>query len=133
MPNRPNATDLIEIALKTFNDNILPEVASEQRYSALMIANALSIAGRELNKGEEQSRIILEALQTLFSEKENKDKRDIDGLALYKEIEDLERQLCDDIARGTFDADFKPLMTCLKTVVHARLAISNPKLLVAGA
>ena len=129
MRDEPNAMDLLEIALKTFNENILSEVSPEQRYSALMIANALSIAGRELNKGEEQSRIILEALQTLFGEKEKKDKRDIDGLALYKEIEDVERQLCDDIARGTFDADFKPLMTCLKTVVHARLAISNPKLL----
>jgi len=130
MRDEPNAMDLLEIALKTFNENILPEVSPEQRYSALMIANALSIAARELNEGEEQGRMILKALQTLFGEKET---CGIEGIALYEEIEDLERQLCDDIARGKYDTDFKPLMTCLKTVVHARLAISNPKLLAAGA
>lgn len=130
MRNRPNTSDLLEIALKTFNETILPDVGSEQRYSALMIANALSIAGRELNEGKEQGWKILEALQILLGEK---DKHDIEESALYEEIGDLERQLCDDIAHGKYDSDFEPLMTCLQTIVRARLAISNPKLLVAGA
>lgn len=44
----PDAAGLVAIALQAFRDEILPVVPAEQRLTALMIANALGIAGREL-------------------------------------------------------------------------------------
>jgi hypothetical protein len=46
--DRPDAAELIAIALARFRDEILSVVPAEQRLTALMIANALGIAGREL-------------------------------------------------------------------------------------
>jgi hypothetical protein len=45
--DRPDAAELIAIALARFRAEILPVVPAEQRLTALMIANALGIAGRE--------------------------------------------------------------------------------------
>ncbi len=46
--DEPDARGLVAIALQTFRDSILPAVPAERRFEALMIANALSIAEREL-------------------------------------------------------------------------------------
>ena len=46
--DEPDARGLVAIALQTFRDSILPVVPAERRFEALMIANALSIAEREL-------------------------------------------------------------------------------------
>ena len=46
--DEPDARGLVAIALQSFRDSILPVVPAEQRFEALMIANALSIAEREL-------------------------------------------------------------------------------------
>src|SRR4051812_50105038 len=46
--DEPDARGLVAIALQTFQGSILPAVPAERRFEALMIANALSIAEREL-------------------------------------------------------------------------------------
>jgi hypothetical protein len=46
--DRPDAAELIAVALARFRAEILTVVPAEQRLTALMIANALGIAGREL-------------------------------------------------------------------------------------
>src|SRR3954462_5447430 len=44
----PAARGLVAIALQSFQESILSAVPAERRFEALMIANALSIAEREL-------------------------------------------------------------------------------------
>lgn len=126
MSDQPAAAGLLDMALKTFKEDILPNVAPEKRYSALMIANALSIAGRELTELEDQALTILKSLQTLLGEEK---QTDVEGRMLYQRIDALEHKLCDEIAQGKYDDNRNDLMACLKTLVHARLAISNPKIL----
>ena len=46
--DEPDARGLVSIALQTFRDSVLPAIPAERRFEALMIANALSIAEREL-------------------------------------------------------------------------------------
>lgn len=108
--DQPDARGLVEIALKTLREVVLPAVPAEQRFSALMIANALSIAERELAGGAGPA----EQLKRLLGE---------DG-----DADTLSRRLCAAIAQGRFDgrADLRPV---LWEVVRARLAVSNPKYL----
>ena len=47
----PDARDLVAIALRSFREAILPVVPANQRFTALMIANALGVAERELAAG----------------------------------------------------------------------------------
>lgn len=43
---RPDAADLLETARSVLLDEIVPSLAGPARYKALMIANAMAIAGR---------------------------------------------------------------------------------------
>lgn len=49
MTDRPDARELLEIARATFMAEVLPLLPPDQRLSALMVANALGIAARELS------------------------------------------------------------------------------------
>ncbi len=128
MRDLPDASGLLAIALKSYEEDVLPVVGPEKRYQALMIANALAIAGREIEDSDRQARASLEALQGILDEK---GRADADGKELHARIESLERRLCDEIARGRFDGKRTALVDCLKAILRARLAISNPKILAA--
>ncbi|WP_448187326.1 DUF6285 domain-containing protein [Azospirillum sp. sgz301742] len=108
--DQPDAAGLIAIALKTFRDVVLPAVPAEQRFPALMIANALSIAERELKGGADAT----DSLKRLLGE---------DG-----DADTLSRRLCAAIAEGRFD-DRPDLRPVLWEIARARLAVSNPKYL----
>ncbi|MFX8324082.1 hypothetical protein ABTL43_20040, partial [Acinetobacter baumannii] len=46
----PDAAGLIAIALHTYRETVLPVVPADRRFAALMIANALAIAQRQLTE-----------------------------------------------------------------------------------
>jgi hypothetical protein len=99
--DEPDARGLVSIALRTFRDSVLPAVPAERRFEALMIANALGIAERELAAkpdAAQEARI---------------------------------PQLCSDIDAGAYDAPERQadLRKVLWELTRARLAISNPRLL----
>ncbi len=48
MRDDPSGADLIEAARKALTDEILPSLTGRPRYVALMVANALGIAAREI-------------------------------------------------------------------------------------
>ena len=52
MRNRPNAADLLAIARKTFLSSLVPHLPDEDRYTALMVANAMANAEREIAAGD---------------------------------------------------------------------------------
>ena len=53
MRDRPNGADLLAIARDTYLDEVLPHVPKEKRYAGLMVANAMAIARREIESGDE--------------------------------------------------------------------------------
>jgi hypothetical protein len=109
----PDAFALLDIAAATLRRDVLPHLPSEGRYAALMVANALAIAERELRGLDESGRAMLLALAPLYGE-------DADDA--------LQHRLCIEIATGAFDGDVQDtLMESLEAIVRARLAIANPK------
>ena len=52
MNDRPDARNLLETARNVFIAEILPALPAASRYTALMIANAMAIAQREIAAGD---------------------------------------------------------------------------------
>src|SRR5690606_21329135 len=48
MNNRPYGNELLDVARRTLLDELLPLLPGEKAYEALMVANAMAIASREL-------------------------------------------------------------------------------------
>lgn len=115
----PGARDLVAIALRSFREAILPVVPADQRFTALMIANALGVAERELAAGTAAEPTLAAAVGGLLGE---------DG-----DLPDLLPRLCTAIDAGRFDAPDRQaaLRAVLKDITRARLALSNPKRLAA--
>lgn len=127
MRANPDARGLLNIALETFRTDLLPHIPPAHRYTALMIANALAIAERELNGLDEAGHAMLAALAPLYGEDAD---GSLSGAELRQRVEGLQHRLCIEIAAGDFDHDGQDmLMECLEEIVRARLGISNPKAL----
>lgn len=119
MNNRPDANDLLAIARQTLLDELLPQLPDHLRYPALMVANAMAIAGRESVAGAQVQAVETEQLLQLPGE-------------LPASPADARPNLCRAIRQGRFDspgAEQEQLLTTLSAVTRARLAISNPKAL----
>lgn len=116
----PGAANLVSIALKTFREAILPAVPADQRFNALMIANALGIAERELLAGPSAEAPLETAVGGL--------------LGGAGRLSDQLPQLCAAIDAGTFDGPDRQreLRAVLMNITRARLAVTNPRLLAGG-
>lgn len=125
MRTAPDAFALLEIAAATLRTDVLPHVAPEARYAALMVANAIAIAERELRGIDASGHKMLAALAPLYGE----DADDtLAGDELRTRVEALQHRLCIEIAAGDFDQSGQELlMDSLESIVKARLAIANPK------
>lgn len=51
MANSNTDTDLLGVARSVFRDELLAHLPAEKKYEALMVANAMAIAGREAELG----------------------------------------------------------------------------------
>lgn len=126
MNNAPEGAELLRVAQKVLRERLLPGISGEQRYEALMVANAMAIAARELEAGESDLREELRILTELYGEttvsqsgSSNKDK-----------VVSLNKRLARDIRSGVMDgACAQGVRALLKAQVTARLRISNPKYL----
>jgi len=114
---RPDATELLAIARQTLLDELLPQLPSNLRYQALMVANAMAIARRECSDGE-----AADAAETLLLAA----LPDVGGASL----DEARQALCQAIRQGRFDApgsDPAQLPPAPPGNPRARLSISNPK------
>ncbi|HEX6063112.1 MAG TPA: DUF6285 domain-containing protein [Longimicrobiales bacterium] len=125
MKNRPHAPDLLAIAREVYNTEILPAVPVDKRYAALMIANAMAIAQREIEAGEEPAQAELARLRSLFDES----AREVHGRELDSALADCNRRLARAIRSGRYDEERAALLAHLRRTVEEKLAISNPKAL----
>lgn len=123
MKVEPGAADLLDIARATILAEIAPALPQAQRYAALMAANALAIAGRELAETADPAAEIA---------------RLADLLPGWQPAGDASAALREGTARlaariraGAFDEGEarSRLVAHLREATRSRLAVSNPKAL----
>jgi hypothetical protein len=119
MTIRPDASELLAIARQTLLDELLPQLPANLRYQALMVANAMAIAGRECVNGEQAQAAEVDRMAELLDE-------------APATSADVRRALCRAIRQGDFDTpgdEQERLLSALSAITRARLSISNPKVL----
>lgn len=123
MKVEPSAADLLDIARATILAVIVPSLPESQRYAALMAANALAIAGRELAAPPDAHAEIarIAALLPDWSPADDVSAALRDGTA----------RLAARIREGRYDEGGARLrlLDHLRETVRGRLAVSNPKTL----
>ena len=126
MSEQPSGADLLKTARSALLDELLSDVPERRRYMALMIANAMAIAARELELGDGVDRAELTSLRMLYRDPVPDSSEEVAA-----RLEALNRRLCDDIRHGRFLglADEARLRDHLRRSTKARVAINNPKAL----
>lgn len=123
MRNSPNATSLLSIARETLLDELLDTVPEHRRHMVRMAANALAIAAREAEAGEDDLVKELRLLGELYGE----DAVLASGASLHERIAKMNKRFARDIRDGIFDGACAPgVQALLLDQVRARLRISNP-------
>jgi hypothetical protein len=124
MNDRPDATELLEVARRTLLDDVLPRLPDDLRYSALMIANAMAIAAREHTAGDTDASTELVRLQELYGEPQPA----LAGKALRTALSSYNQRLAADIRSGHCDG-WAGLRDHLTRTSTDKLTIANPKAL----
>lgn len=126
MRDRPDGAELLDAAGALLRETLLPVLPDAQRHAALMILNAMAIAGRQLRAGEAPARAELQSLHTLPG------MQAADGAADAAALRCFNRGLVARIRAGEADPGqplHQPLHAHLRAVARQRLAESNPKAL----
>jgi hypothetical protein len=128
MRPRPDAGELLAIARQTLLDVLLPRLPDDARYTALMVASAMAIAGRE-RAAADSDRDLLRELAALYDAPLPAEDSDA---AVAQALEDLGARLARDIRAGAFDTAGprrEAVRGFLRALATAQLALSNPKYL----
>ncbi len=129
MRNNPDAAGLLHVARETLLNDLLDLLPVERRYAIRMVANALAIAARETETGEDNLVKELRLLSELYGE----DVVQAAGANLHERIAMMNKRFARDIRDGIFDgACAQGVQALLMDQVRARLRISNPSYLQAS-
>ena len=129
MSDISDAADLIATAREALLAELLPALPKDRRYTGLMIANAMAIAGREESLGFDAARSEAARLRNLL---------DAIGASPVRAVNPIDTELAtlrvcirDAIRNGQFDAPgpWKMLVAALLHTASDHVAISNPKAL----
>ncbi|MDN6875668.1 DUF6285 domain-containing protein [Pseudomonas citronellolis] len=118
----PNAVDLLVAARSTVLEALLPSLPSELHYQCRMVANALAIAVRELELGEQVADLESHALDHVLEPQGTPHLPHERALGALVKL----------IRQGDFDrpgAGQASLQQALTAITEARLSVSNPKVL----
>ena len=130
MRDHPNGSELLATARKILRESLLPALPPERKHEALMIANAMAIAARQLERGDEPERRELAALSTLLGD--GYAALADEGLGLRAALIAANRELSRRLREGGGDpgqARRAALFAHLRSVARQRVAESNPKYL----
>lgn len=130
MRDHPTGAELLATAGKVLREALLPALPAERKHDALMIANAMSIAARQLERGDAPERHELEALAALLGDAPAAQTED--GPGLRAALVDANRELSRRLREGAGDPDRAQrgaLFAHLRNVARQRVAESNPKYL----
>jgi hypothetical protein len=126
MFDKPNRCDLLEAALHTFREEILPELDGERKYAGLMVASAIATVVREIESdaNHDPVRRVLDHFADLYGQ-DNVHHAGVDG---EQRIRTLNQHLVRDIRDGEFDHDpTGPVFALLLEQALQRLSLSNPR------
>lgn len=125
---QPDALELLAIARETLLEQVLPELAGDARYQALMIASAMAIAMRELRPGAIDLAAELEYLHGLYEHDTSPA-----GERVEQALQRLEGRLAEDLRHGELDGGPQlAVRRLLRRRIEARIALNNPKRLSRG-
>jgi Domain of unknown function (DUF6285) len=129
MNDRPTAAELIAAARQFLEAELLPTLADPRlRFQALVAANVLAVAERELLTEEEHLREEWQRLTEAGSVSGPVPER---LAALREAVRAGNECLCDQIRRGAFDDPprFGNLRRQLRQAVERKLEVANPRYL----
>lgn len=125
MSDAADARDLLAIARSTMLERVLPALSEAHRYDALMIGNAIGVALRALEAGDDPSRREYGGVAGLV------DRHPAEAGSFSPEaLAALNAELAAAIRAGKFDLDGEPgerLRRHLLETVRDRLRVDNPR------
>jgi len=128
MRDRPTGAELLDLAREILRGDLLPELPAEKKFPALMIANAMAIAARQMRAGDTPAREQLAALAALYGGPVAVSG----GAVIEREVTRLYRRLAEDIRAGRFDPgtpDHAAAFDLVREQARQKVAESNPKYL----
>lgn len=131
MRDRPTGGELLSIARQVLREELMPLLPEERRYDALMVANAMAIAARQIAFGDAPERREGQNLAALLGETVDGD----DAAAASEAVGELTRRLGAKIRRGEFDPgtpQHHAVRSFLLDVTIQKLRESAPKTLEAA-
>ncbi len=131
MRERPTGGELLTIARKVLREELMPLLPEERRYDALMVANAMAIAARQIAFGDAPERRERQNLAGLLGETVDGDA----STAVSEARGDLTRRLSAKIRSGEFDPStprHDAVHSFLLDVTVQKLRESAPKYLKAA-
>lgn len=133
MRDEPRGDQLLETARAVLREALIPSLPADRRHAALMVANAMSIAMRQLQAGDEPERQEAAALQAMLADV-SASNGGPSAPDVRARLAALNRQLCERIREG--HADEGPFREAVRrhllAVARGRVAESNPKYLGSG-
>ncbi len=129
MHDRPTAAELIDAVRHYLEAELLPTLTdARQRFQALVAANVLAVAGRELAGAETQLRREWELLAGLLGAGGAPPQHLTD---LRQVVRQANARLCERIRAGDFDgaADFRRVAGAVRELVVRKLEVANPRYL----
>lgn len=125
MREEPSGSELLSVARDVLRERLLDQLPADCRYDALMIANAMAIAARQIDAGEEHHYQELRRLARLFEVPVQEEDHPAQVL-------DLNRRIVAEIRRGDYDPGSprrRAVLDHLRTTVRDSVLESNPKYL----
>lgn len=130
MRDQPTGEQLLDAARALLREALLPALPAARKHEALMIANAMSIAMRQLQNGEAGERKEIESLRSLLDGQAEVTPSAAAG-DLRAQLERLNREFSKRIRAGEADAGpwGEAALAHLRTVIRVKVQESNPKYL----
>lgn len=127
MREQPQGQQLLSIARSTLLEKVVPMLPQDQRYSALMVANAMAIALRQWEAGDTWQQEELARLQVLLGNGAQGDPQH-----LHTALIAANRALAQRIRQGDFDMPSQLVAELLEWQAVQRVRESAPKALQAN-
>ncbi|NYT85437.1 DUF6285 domain-containing protein [Pollutimonas harenae] len=119
MSNRPHGNELLTVARRVLLDDLLPLLPTDKTYDVLMIANAMAISARELQRQGERDEHGDHAISRFYEQ-----------IGVSPAAESTEQALAAQIRSRAIAANHQgQLHALLLSLTRAKLALSNPKYL----